>query len=258
MPRNLVYYVIGGQPEYVELLRASMESLYAFEENREVDVLVLCDDNYKPFVTPLCAHFNAHIHITPNNANHIIASMRKTEVFLFENISEYDRVLYLDCDIIIAGSLKPVFESIAKADVLYVVYENTDIKTHTNYYYSRLDDPHDDATLSAFQTKSIYVFNAGQFGFQTSDVMREHFQVICDDKRGYDSALHFYEQGFMNTHFNRKNAISYDIQSFVQLFATTLAEPSRVIYHFSGCGTPASEKLRAMRALQSEIRAAKL
>lgn len=250
MSRDLVYYVIGGNSDYVQVLRTSIDSLRTF--NPEVDVVIMCDENYASYVEEMLQSIpykGIEIHLTPSNATHIIASMRKTEIFQYPSIWNYDRVLYLDCDICVGSSLAPIFNGISKDDVLYVVPEGTDFERHKCYYYSRADRPYDDQTLGHMQDNGIYVFNAGQFGFKVSATMQKHFKDVCQDKMSYDASIHFYEQSFMNAHFNPHCAVSYDIEKYVRLTLVPEVEPSIVIYHFCGCGTPYTEKLQKMQQL---------
>lgn len=244
--RDLVYYVVGGHPEYVELLKFSINTVRHFPENHKIDIMVMCDADYAPYVSA-CSIDNIHIHITPNNSDHVIASMRKTEIFDFLEFHQYDRVLFLDCDIVIAGPLQPIFDLLQRDDVLYVVHEGTENSLHTNLHWHCRDKPYDPATLAAFEEKGIYVFNAGQFGFRPSMQMKEHFAQICKEKQCYNSSFHFYEQSFMNNHFNRSFAVAYDMKPYVRLFAQSNPE-GHIINHFSGCGTSFQTKLEQMRA----------
>lgn len=206
----------------------------------------MCDEAYSVYVADLPIQ---HLHITPPNIDHIHASMRKTEIFEFAHIQKYERVLFLDCDIVISAPLTPIFDSIQRKDLLYVVYEHTDIDMHLNLHYHRRDQPYNDETLASFREKGIYVFNAGQYGFLTSDSMKEHFDQVCKDKKCYHPDFHFYEQSFMNNHFNRNFAVSYDIHPFVRLYADENPYDNIIIHHFCGCGTPFKDKLTKMRAL---------
>lgn len=235
---NLIYYVIGGHPEYKDLLEFSLETV---KRNTKCDIMVMCDASYAPHISHLSIN---HIHITPDNPNHIHASMRKTEIFNFKHIHLYDKVLYLDCDIVADGSLDLVFHTITNPFKLYVVPDKHSY-SFTSDYFSCKDKPYTTEEFSNFQSNSIKPFNAGQFGFCNSNSMREHFEQVCALKQSYDPKYHFYEQSFMNYHFCRANAVCYDLSSHVSLYSPN--RNRRLINHFCNVSNPPKKKLASMK-----------
>ncbi len=240
--KDLVYYTVGGSPEYVHILAASIDSLREFGGNRKnYDILVMCDEHFREHLASLDID---HIHMTPVNATPVHASMRKTEIFRFSGIERYSRVLFLDCDIVIGKSLENVFESIERSDVLYVKPENKDPESHKNMYYSRQDLPYSDAELKGLARDQVYAFNAGQFAFRVSPVMRENFEAVARGTENYDERIHFYEQSFMNAYFNRARAVDYSLDPHIRLFAQIhMTAPPKAINHFCGATASIGEKL---------------
>lgn len=240
----LVYFTIGGEPSYVSLLELCLNTLLSF--NDSIDTMVMCDESFMPHVKHLPF---THFHTTSHNPNHIYASMRKVEIYEFDKINTYEKVLYLDCDIVIGGSLQPIFDLIQSPELLYVRAENFDPHGLRNIYYECKDDRYTNEDMELFVANNIHPFNAGQFGFVVGPIMRDHFNTVTHQIRTrYRPHLHFYEQCFMNAHFNRNKAVSYDIADHVNLFVGILKDlPNRIINHFSGSGTSHSKKLEAMR-----------
>lgn len=244
--KDLIYFVIGGNPDYVNLLRYCIHTIRCFPENDVYDILVMCDESYVSHLRGLPIKY---IYVTPFNENHVQASMRKVEIFDFSKIHEYDRVLYLDCDIVICGPLHTVFEKITDEEKVYVVPERKDIESHTLIYYHRVDKPYTQDELYAFARENVYVFNAGQFGFRVSETTRKIFTDISEEKKKYyNPHIHFYEQCFMNDYMNRRRLCRYDIESFVQLDANVhSASNQRIVIHFCNATIPYSEKLINMK-----------
>lgn len=233
---NLIYYVIGGRPEYKELLECSLQSV---KKHTKCDIMVMCDASYVPYIKGLPI---THIHVTPDNDNHIQASMRKTEIFKFKHIDLYDKILYLDCDIVVDGSLDHVFHTITNPNKLYAI---PDRFPFTSQYFACLDKPYTKEELTTFEKLNLKAFNAGQFGFCHSNQMREHFDRVCELKKTYDARYHFYEQSFMNYYFSRANAICYDLTCFVSLYAPN--NDRRLINHFCNASIPMHTKLKHMK-----------
>jgi hypothetical protein len=241
---DLVYFVIGGEPAYARVLEYCLNTLRGYPENDCYDTLVICDASYVQHVSSLPF---THVHVCADNADNVQASTRKLDVFEWPGLVEYERVLYLDCDIVVTGSLAPVFDSIKDLDSLYVANETLH---HKERYFECLDTPYSAEDLASFDRSGILPFNAGQFAFAASTAMRNHFDAIRSRiAKGYDAALHFYEQSFMNDHFNRAGKVDAALNSHVVLFAQELSAPypGRVIAHFCNVCISSADKLQSMR-----------
>ena len=252
--------MVGGDRDYAKLLLYCINTIRSYKENDEFDVMVMCDEGYVDVIRGFPIQ---HIHITPHNPSVVHVSMRKTEIFSFANINEYEKVLYLDCDIVVCGPLEPMMEVVKCDDVLYVVPESSDIMQHTCAFFQMQDKPYDLKTLNEFATKNIYTFNCGQFAFKVTDAMVIHFKEIANQiHTSYDPALHFYEQCFMNNHFNRLGAVSYDISGYVRLLNTwqqlEAGTQLSTINHFFISSVHHSTKLQRMKQChQARIEVAK-
>lgn len=247
---NLVYFVIGGEPSYTKLLEYCISTIRRFSS---VDILVMCDAAYATHVK----HLPVKIFITPDNQTHIQASMRRTEIFSFPEIDKYEKILYLDCDIVVCGSLEPIYERITDPTKLYVKPEPDAQGAHTQMYWRRGDRMYDQETLDRFKEKDIRAFNSGQFGFINSAEMRDHFNVVAREIRmtAYDPRVHFYEQVFMNDHFNRAEATSYDIADLCAVFNAADPAPlslKRIVNHFANASCHHLRKLALMQ--ESDLR----
>lgn len=253
--KNLVYYTVGGRPEYMEVLRASIDSVRLLGGDSEgehgFDIMVMCDEAYAPNLSGLAID---HVHVTPANATHVHASMRKTEIFRFAGIEKYDRVLFLDCDIIVGRPLGTVFSTLQRDDVLYVKPEATDPLAHNQVFWACLDRLHSEETLKQFAAEQIYTLNAGQFAFRVGPAMRAHFEAVAADTVSYNAKYHFFEQSFMNHHFNLARAVDYALGPHVRLFAQEAPAASPVaINHFCGAGYSSQQKAAWMRSYLNSI-----
>ena len=152
--RDLVYFVIGGRPEYVQVLEYCLNTLRAYPDNDRFDTLVICDASYRPSVEDLPVTF---VHVCePNGGDHVQASRRKVELFAWPGVARYDRALYLDCDIVVSGSLRPVFDAIKHDDTLYVATERS--SRHNERYFECLDTPYSAADLLSLPFKMAHLF----------------------------------------------------------------------------------------------------
>lgn len=242
--KTLIYYVIGCEKDYSKLLEYSLYTLQA--SGYCGDIMVMCDEDYLPFIKHLPI---THFHITKKNTTPMESSMKKIEIFDFEHIHKYDKVLFLDCDIVITNNTNYIFDIITRNDVLYVVRNCNTIKNYKEgNSYGCTDDPYDEETLKMFAEKGIYGFNAGQFGFCVSDKMRHHFKEVYKALKRFNPVIHFYEQSFINNYFNRILAIDYSLEKFVCLNGVSYNKPSVIVlYHVCGANIPYLEKLAIMK-----------
>ena len=222
--KNLVYFVVGGKPGYVALLELCLKSLWKHTSRASLDVLVMCESSYKEYLTPLQEEID-HIHITPPNVSHIHVSMRKLDIFGWPGIDAYEKVLFLDCDIVLAGSLLPVFDAMANSEhVVYVVPEDSQWTSHRTKWFCCGDRPYTRSQLHNFHDQRVYVFNGGQFGFFVNETTRRMFEAMSADKEAnYDAQHHYYEQSIMNWYLNsttlakKQRQVDYSIKKYVYL-----------------------------------------
>jgi lipopolysaccharide biosynthesis glycosyltransferase len=217
--KYLLYFVIGGDPSYVKLLELCIKSIRENKENDIFDILVMCDKNYKNVATYLHVQ---HFYITETNPNIKCILRRKLEVFNFEKIHEYEKVLHLDCDIIISGSLAEIMNNVTNKNTLYVCNEKLGDMYNANdnsaVYFSRQDRPYTIQDIVFFTDNNIYPFNGGEFAFYASKEMKTHFNNVLseiDKTNGYQ--YDFYDQRYMNDYFNRDNLINNVLTKYTYL-----------------------------------------
>ena len=219
---NLVYLVVGGHPGYYKLLDYCVNTI---RNMNKVDILVMCED-------PSLVDQPVTKYETGPNEGPMQVSIRKTQIFDVPGLEKYEKILYLDADIVVHGSLDPLFEAIEDPDTLYVMYESG------NEHIFRTDKP---------VPKGVKGFNCGQFGFMNSPQMRAHFQTVAQTIRDeFDPKVHFYEQVFMNDYFwNKKTSLLPGI-AFNN-------DPPKIVQHFMNAAWPWQLKLRMMQAFHAKV-----
>lgn len=245
--KTLVYYVVGGVPEYSNLLRSSVTSLRHHHPPEDVDVAVLCDTNYAKCIADL----SVRVCCTPTNkGNPVQASMRKMQVFqLVPDIEQYDVVLYLDCDTMVLGRLDDMLRAVSSPDKLYTCREEG-AEGHKREFWSL--GHYTDEQLAELENDNVGVFNCGQFAFRPTPTMAAHFAAVCRlidedvERRG------FWEQAYANHHFNLSRAIDDTVLTpRVELGARLPPPPEKenvLIAHFSDASMPWRRKLQYMLA----------
>jgi lipopolysaccharide biosynthesis glycosyltransferase len=200
MSKNLVYYTVGGDPDYVSLLKFGMATLREQCDMTDTDVMVMCDSAYYDNVKGIEGIDDIMV-VKGENKNHIETSMRKTQIFDYSKIHEYDKVLYLDCDIIVLNDiLSSMMPEVVDENKLYVLEESRDNKSHTIIYHGFCD--YSDQQLQQFKENNIFVFNCGQFAFKVTEQMQDNFNNVCKLINARMNRKYYYEQSHMNYYFN--------------------------------------------------------
>jgi len=205
--------------------------------------MILCDQS----LVEQCSQRipNVIIHSGPDSKTPYEASMRKLTIFDVPGIDTYDRVLFLDSDIIVHIDVSTLFPLVADPNLLYVSTESTNQDCHSQLYFSL--ENYSASQLRYYEDNSIYVFNAGTFAFVRSQVMQEHFAAVRAMITGYIGAF-FYEQSFLNVYFNTRGNTDRSLFSsdrYVFHHGDTLNHVGKIV-HF--CGNPGrgSEKIMRM------------
>lgn len=201
---NLVYYTVGHNPVYLKMLYLSILSLNKYNT---IDVIVICDEKIIDECENILKQFdNVTIYSCTGCNDAMSSSMKKLEIFSC-SIEKYEKILFVDCDILIHLKLEDIFEKITE-DKLYAFNEEDRFLFHIMQFHSLRDYTGDE--LVFLYDNKIKVFNAGLFGFLNNEVMKQHFDNILDMVKNYEGE-YYYEQSFMNKYFNLKNLVNGNV-----------------------------------------------
>lgn len=246
---NLVYFTVGGQPGYVSLLSHAIHTLRSTSPLPNTKVMVMCDASYRKYVEPVDGIDD--IMVSRPNKDHIQTSMRKVEIFSYHNIDAYDKVLFLDCDLVVLEDMEAeVFPLITSKEKLHVVKESNNTRYHLQKYHGFSD--YTDQEIALFKERQQHVFNCGHFGFRVSEVMKRHFANVRTMIRHWKSD-YFYEQSFMNKYFNSNFLTIENLHKCIEIHGNALEDepiPSRkCIIHFASGSPLYQAKLNLMKAV---------
>ena len=137
----LVYFTVGVHSGYVELTRLCIESILKHGDGAGIDIMVMCDEAYRPYVETALGEFGVTIWTTGPNADAQTTSKRKVDIFDYARIDEYTKVLYLDSDIVIRGGaggegIRDIFQRMRDPGALYTCSEYKFKDPHRSLFYS--------------------------------------------------------------------------------------------------------------------------
>jgi len=198
---DLVYYTIGFNPKYLDLLYMSIESI---RNKNDIDILVICDESLLTQCTEKLACFkNVSVEQCKNSINAMDSSMKKLLIFDYD-ISKYSKIMYIDSDILVDLQLDQIFIKIVNAKNLYAFAEHKEYGYHATKFFSLMNYTYDDYTF--FAKNKIYPFNCGLFAFVNTPIMKAHFANILDMVEKHEGE-YYYEQSFMNVYFNKRKLV---------------------------------------------------
>lgn len=231
--RHLIYICFTGG-KYFQIAKLLISSIGKNVNRKDVDMLIRTDNTTMPAVEKWLGEYKK---ICPNQNIRfkVHESAKKMFQYRFEiddNFKDYDKVLYLDTDILIANShIDSLFDVQLNHNTVYVVHESSDFNRHEWAYqkYTR-------AQIQSMMNRNIFPFNNGQFMFRYSPSMKQHFDnvVTLTESKPYNS---FIDQQSMNHYFNTRFLTDGNmLKEYTRLFATdqTVPQYTESIMHFSG------------------------
>jgi len=201
--KNLIYYSIFLSDEYLQMLEWSLNSISYTTKTMNFDVLFITDEKFKQELLkkPILQKFNCYFHIVDTPVNGIEASFNKLCIYDYNRINEYEKVLFLDTDIMCIKDLNEIFNYDLTPEKLNTKSNLgiSSILSYTSATHGLMYLTHKDAKFIDDNT-SVVPFNAGQFLFLNSHRMKLHFENVRWLKNVW-AGIYFFEQSFMNHYF---------------------------------------------------------
>ena len=228
-----IFLCIFNQNEYVDMLFMLLESIFIYGQlDDTIDILVYTSTQFMNRIKQ--SHlFNDKIKFELNDTYNSIDSACKARLDLFSlgSISNYNKVLYLDTDIIIKGDLKQIFDACI-LDVLYALEEG-EIDSETDYDYwgkSLFGD-------EVYNYSDKTAFSSGILLFNNCESIRNLFSNInahIKQNREQNSEHAFYDQPYIV--YNAFKCNLYDNKSLKSTAINNCHDvySDKVIYHFAG------------------------
>lgn len=249
--KNLIYFSAFGE-EYVELLKLLIKGLKK-QAYRNFDVLFITDLPTKRLIEKIkgISEFRREYLIVKKIKDPVEASMQKLNIYDYKNIKKYEKILFLDLDIMVIGDIGVVFDKKIYPNKIYSSNHCYDVDMH-NMVYNTIQK-YSVEQIARFRSSNIFPFNAGQFLFLNTPTMRLHFKNIRKFIKKWEGK-YFFEQSFMNTYFNTLHMS--DVFRFKDEFNFVLINindlnykptPDSVFVHFIGNIANAKDKMKFIK-----------
>jgi hypothetical protein len=234
--KNLLYFSVYFDKGYVELMNNSLMSIIK-HSTVDFDVLIIADEATQKLIAkqPFTQHIQPKYHITPTPIDGVEASKNKTLIYDYAGVDAYDKILFLDCDVVAVGDIAEVFAACVDHNKLYTAKsDNMQFHHHRSFHHGF--DVIKQEFIDEMTKAKQYPFNAGQFMFRNSSIMREHFSNLNWFMKAW-SGEYFFEQAFMCYYFSRAKITDSALNSKLALISTVVDNAyslqGKILLHFT-------------------------
>jgi hypothetical protein len=246
---NCIYITVFNHKKYVDMFYLLLESIFIYGNlDDTTHILVYTSTKFMNMIKR--SHlFNADIIKFETNDtydNIDKACKARLDVFKLPSIANYNKILYLDTDILVKGDINTIF-NLCKEDIIYALEEGT-INSHTNYwglilFGNEVNNYHD---ITAF-TSGILLFNNSDkmkhlFNSINEDIIKRPYQFDC-----YDQPYIVYN-AFKHNQYNNKIFKSYVVNNNNNIHS------DKIIHHFPGGPGVYQHKIDAMTIFLNNIK----
>jgi O-methyltransferase len=249
---NLIYICVFHQKSYINLLELLVNSI---EENSgdliNTDILILTTSDFLPNIKEKINNvFNVKYMILDNLTTLFQAGCARLNIFSYENIDKYEKILYLDTDILVAKSLNNLFDLEISSDKIYALEEGTiEHDYHGGQFFNESKD---------LRSKNLTAFTSGILFFKNTNAIKDLFVSINQHIQDYIYEKHNPIPICLDQPFIIYNAIiqnKYDnqiLKDYVQNKHDNILT-DKVIYHFPGGPGNYESKYERMASFWSKL-----
>jgi len=244
-----IFICVFNQEKYVDMFYLLLESIFIYGNlDNNTNILVYTSTRFMRLIKQSCLFDNKKIFFEINDTYNDIDTSCKARLDLFKlnSVNKYEKILYLDTDILIKNDINIVFD-ICKNDILYVLEEG-EIQSETDYWGRTLfgDEVNNYSDKTAF-TSGILLFNNCQnikflFDKINEDIINRCFYFSC-----YDQPYIVYN-AFKYNLYDNKSLLSFCVNNDYNIYS------DKIIHHFPGGPGVYSRKIETMTVFLNDIK----
>lgn len=234
--KNLIYYTIGNNEIFINFLKRSIKTLRTLG-NYSDDILIISDDiciksvknNFKDCKV---LHLPEDISSEEKYISHkSMSAFNKLRIGEYEEVKKYDKIIYIDLDMLIQNDIYNIFNIIPDNKIL-IGNEDGLISDPRKFWGSYLFSEDEKIKYNIDTAKGI---NSGFFGFKPS--LLNHFSVIYNMAiNDIDRSHQVCEQPVFNKYLVTNNLYDNSATEMILQrgsFVDPREFPEKVITHFA-------------------------
>jgi lipopolysaccharide biosynthesis glycosyltransferase len=245
---NCIFCCIFNQEKYVEMFFILLESILIYGNlDNNTHILIYTSTPFMNIIKQ--SHLlNPKIHFEINDTYNTIDSACKSRLDLFQlpSITNYQKILYLDTDILIKDDISKVFD-VCKDDILYVLEEGT-IDCSFDYYGKSLFG----AEMDTYSDKTA--FTSGMLLFNNCEIIKDLFNKINEDIRDRPYNFACYDQPYIVYNAFKYNLYDNKLLKSYAVNNDTNIHSDKIIHHFPGSPGVYQLKLQQMNIFLNNLK----
>lgn len=153
---NLIYICVFYQESYIQLLKLLITSIH--KNSNKTDILIMTSPAFQPIIEKEISCFDLSIKYYIFNVRTLFETgCARYNIFNYEKIYMYNKILYLDTDVLVNSDLNILFNQDISPDKLYALEEGT---IGHEYWGSQFFDSKINRNISAFSSGVLYFMNS--------------------------------------------------------------------------------------------------
>lgn len=246
---NCIFCCVFNEEQYVDIFLLLLESIFIYGNiDDNTNILVYTSTAFMDKIKKSNLFNGEKIKFEINDTYNNIdkACKAKLDLFNLSSIKNYNKILYLDTDILIKNDINKVFD-VCNEDILYT-FEQGDIDNTNNYWGEKLFGNE----VNNYNDKTA--FTSGILLFNNCEIIKDLFCKINEDIINRPSVPDCYDQpyivynAFKYNLYNNKILKSFIVESIHSI------DSDKVIHHFAGEPGNYTKKKEEMNLFLSELK----
>lgn len=243
---NCIFCCVFSQRKYIDMFGLFLESIMRYGNiNNNVEILVYTSSLFRDEILYKYNYLKLQFEINDDYTDINLACKARLDLFEFKCINKYQKILYLDTDIIVKKDINVLF-NLCIEDIIYAMEEG------------RIDDNDDywGKTLFAHRCEEYYdktAFSTGIMLFKNCDKVSNLFSII--KKHIKDNPMFFctYDQpyivfnAFTHKMYNNKVLKLYVVNEDFNV------NSDKIIHHFPGVPGFYQHKIKKMEIFLNNL-----
>lgn len=246
---NCIFCCVFNQEKYVDMFMLLLESIFIYGDlDNNTNILVYTSTIFMNKIKQSHLFNDEKILFEINdNYNDIDKACKaRLDLFNLSSIINYNKILYLDTDILVKSNINKVFD-VCKEDLLYVLKEGV-INSNTDFWGKTLFGN----TVNNYKDKTA--FTCGILLFNNCDKVKDLFDKINEDiiNRPYNFSC--YDQPYIVYNAFKYNLYNNKILKSLVVNNDNNIHSDKVIHHFPGGPGIYQHKIDAMTIFLNNIK----
>jgi len=246
---NCIFCCVFNQEQYVDMFFFLLESIFIYGNlDENTNILVYTSTPFMNRIKKSHLFNNEKIMFEINDTYYDIdkACKARLDLFNLHSIINYNKILYLDTDIVVKDDVNKVFD-VCTEDILYVLEEGVINEWHDSHGRSLFADEIDNYEDKTAFTSGILLFN-------NCEKIKDLFNKINEDiiKRPYYFGC--YDQPYIVYNAFKYNLYNNKILNSLAVNRDNNIHSDKVIHHFPGGPGVYQSKIDTMTIFLNNIK----